>query len=126
MVHCFQYISRKAWEYIQDELKANGIQPEQGSQGYGCDIPDDLCYQWAEDYFRDPDAKEDQEQEEKFVPKPYYGKSPAKAAKTSKKKQEKKKAESKPNPAQEKKPANDGQMSLLDLGMAKESRGGVA
>ena len=43
MVHCFQYISRKAWEYIQDELKANGIQPGQGSQGYGCDIPDDLC-----------------------------------------------------------------------------------
>ena len=35
MVHCFQYISRKAWEYIQDELKANGIQPGQGSQGYG-------------------------------------------------------------------------------------------
>ena len=70
MIHCFQYISRKAWDYIQDELKASGIQPGPGSQGYGCDVPDDLCYQWAEDYFRDPDAKEDQEQEEKFVPNP--------------------------------------------------------
>ena len=50
MIHCFQYISRKAWDYIQDELKASGIQPGPGSQGYGCDVPDDLCYQWAEDY----------------------------------------------------------------------------
>ena len=120
MVHCFQYISRKAWEYIQDELKANGIQPGQGSQGYGCDIPDDLCYQWSEDYFRDPDAKEDQEQEEKFVPRPYYGKSSVKSSK--KKKAEKKPAEKKkpePKPAPEKKPAADGQMSLMDFGMAK-------
>ena len=93
MFHCFQYISRKAWEYIQDELKANGIQPGQGSQGYGCDIPDDLCYQWSEDYFRDPDAKEDQEQEEKFVPRPYYGKSSVKSSK--KNKAEKKPAEKK-------------------------------
>ena len=38
--------------YVQDELKANGVQPGPGQQGYGCDIPDDLCYQWAEDYFR--------------------------------------------------------------------------
>ena len=34
MIHCFQYISRKAWDYIQDELKASGIQPGPGSQGY--------------------------------------------------------------------------------------------
>ena len=115
MIHCFQYISRKAWDYIQDELKVSGIQPGQGSQGYGCDIPDDLCYQWAEEYFRDPDAKEDQVQEEKFVPKPYYGKSSGKAAK--KKKTEKKTAEKKSPP--EKKPATDGQISLLDLDMPK-------
>ena len=120
MVHCFQYISRKAWEYIQDELKANGIQPGQGSQGYGCDIPDDLCYQWSEDYFRDADAKEDQEEEEKFVPRPYYGKSSVKSSK--KKKTEKKPAKKKkpePKPAPEKKPSADGQMSLMDFGMAK-------
>ena len=119
MIHCFQYISRKAWDYIQDELKASGIQPGPGSQGYGCDVPDDLCYQWAEDYFRDPDAKEDQEQEEKFVPKPYYGKSSSKATKAAKKKQEKKKTDPKPKPVADKKPAGDGQLSLLDLGMAK-------
>lgn len=44
MIHCFQYISRKAWDYVQDELKANGVQPGPGQQAYGCDIPDDLCY----------------------------------------------------------------------------------
>ena len=25
MIHCFQYISRKSWDYVQDELKANGV-----------------------------------------------------------------------------------------------------
>ena len=120
MIHCFQYISRKAWDYVQDELKASGIQPGQGGQGYGCDIPDDLCYQWAEDYFRDSDAKEDQEQEEKFVPKPYIGKTTGNTGK--KKKAEKKPAEKKkpePKPAPEKKPSTDGQMSLLDFSVAK-------
>mgnify|MGYP000428171732 CR=1 FL=1 len=32
---------------------------------------------------------------------------------------EKKKAEAKPKPVQKEKPANDGQLSLLDLGMTK-------
>ena len=74
MIRCFQYINRKAWDYVQDELKASGTRPGPGQQTYGCDVPDDMCYQWAEDYFRDPDAKEDHEDEEKFVPKPYAGK----------------------------------------------------
>ena len=69
MIRCFQYINRKAWDYVQDELKASGTRPGPGQQTYGCDVPDDMCYQWAEDYFRDPDAKEDHEDEEKFVPK---------------------------------------------------------
>lgn len=110
MLHCFQYINRKAWDYIQDELKANGIQLDRNNPGYGCDVPDDLCYQWAEDYFRDPDAKEDQEKEEEFVPKPYLGKT---APSGKAKKAEKKKAE--PKPAPKKKADTDGQISLLDL-----------
>ena len=120
MIHCFQYINRKAWDYIQDELKASGIQPGPGSQGYGCDVPDGLCYQWAEDYFRDPDAKEDHEEEEKFGPRPYFGKSSSKSSK--KKKSEKKPAEKKkpePKPTPEKKDSAGGQMSLLDFGMEK-------
>ena len=118
MIRCFQYINRKAWDYVQDELKASGTRPGPGQQAYGCDVPDDLCYQWAEDYFRDPDAKEDHEDEEKFVPKPYAGKSSAKSK--PKKAAEKKKTEPKSAPKQEeKKPSQDGQMSLLDFGMAK-------
>lgn len=27
MVNCFKYITRKAWEYVQDEMKADGITP---------------------------------------------------------------------------------------------------
>lgn len=112
MIHCFQYINRKAWDYIQDELKANGIQLDRNNPAYASDVPDDLCYQWAEDYFRDPNAKEDQEKEEEFVPKPYIGKT---GAKGKSKKQEKKKAEPKAKAAPEKKPSTEGQMSLLDL-----------
>lgn len=92
MIRCFQYINRKAFEYVQDEMKANGITPGPGMQTYGADIPDDVCYQWAEDYFRDPTVKEDEEQEEQFVRKPY----PGKTTSQPKKKTEKKKAEKKP------------------------------
>lgn len=67
MIRCFQYINRKAWDYVQDELKASGTRPGPGQQAYGCDVPDDLCYQWAEDYFRDPDAKEDHEDADYMV-----------------------------------------------------------
>lgn len=115
MVRCFQYISRKAWEYVQDELKANGIKPERGMQPYGCDLPDDLCYHWAEEYFRTPDVKEDQEEEEKFVPKPYYGGTSSKS-KAKKKGEKKKTASVKPEIKKtEKKPAsNDGQLSFIE------------
>lgn len=86
MVHCFQYINEKAWEYIQDELKASGIQPGPGAQGYGSDVPDDLCYGWAVEYFNDPDAEVDKEKEEKFVPQPYYGKTSKSRSKNKSKK----------------------------------------
>ncbi len=107
MIHCIWYINRKAKEYLEQEMKDNGFKPENGI--YGGDVPDELCYQWAVDYFNDPDAKEDQVEEEKFVPKPYYGK-PGKAKKSEPKKQDKKKAIKKPAPA-----ADDGQMSLLGV-----------
>ena len=73
MINCFRYINRKAKEFVEQEMKDNDIKPENGI--YGSDVPDDLCYQWAEDYFYDPDAPEDKpEKEEKFEPRPYRGK----------------------------------------------------
>ena len=68
MINCFQYINRKAREYAEQEMKDLGIER---AGTYGCDVPDGLCLQWAEDYFNDPDAKEDRQGDEKFVPKPY-------------------------------------------------------
>lgn len=106
MIHCFQYINRKAYGYIQDELKANGIKLGTGANGYGSDIPDDLCYQWAEEYFRDPTAKEDQIDEEKFVPRPY--KSSVKTKRTEKKKPE-------PVKTEKPKPVEDAQISFDSL-----------
>ena len=68
MVNCFQYINRMAQEYAEQEMEDNGIER---TGVYGLDVPDGLCYQWAEDYFNDPDVKEDHKDDEKFVPQPY-------------------------------------------------------
>ena len=116
MIHCFFYINRKAREFVEQEMKDNDIKPENGV--YGSDVPDDLCYQWAEEYFRDPDAKEDQEKEEKFVPRAYNGKSSVmskntKAAgkKTAGKEKNGKKEEKKP----QEKGADGGQFEQMTL-----------
>ena len=63
----------------KQEMKDNDEKPVNGI--YGCDVPDDLCYQWAKEYFWDMDAEEDKENEEKFVPKPYTGKAAPKSKK---------------------------------------------
>lgn len=110
MINCFHYINRKAKEFIEQEMEDNDTKPENGV--YGSDVPDDLCYQWAEDYFRDPDAKEDEVKEEKFVPKPYAGKSGSKGkAKKSADKKEKPKQQEKK--AVKSNPVADGQLSLF-------------
>ena len=94
MINCFKYINRQAKEYVKQEMEDNGIKQE--NDGYGCDVPDGIVYQWAEEYFNDPDAKEDKEKEEKFVSKPYVGtapKSKSVASKTKKPEKAKKKEE---------------------------------
>lgn len=90
MVNCFHYINRKAREYLEQEMKDNDEKPMGG--GFGGDVPDELCYQWAREYFRDADAKEDAELEEKFISKTYTGKAP----KAGKKEKPKKAAPSLP------------------------------
>lgn len=105
MANCFRYIRRKARAYAEQEMKDNDEKPVNGI--YDTDVPDGLCYQWAEDYFGDLDAEEDQDKDEKFVPKPYTGPKPRKSpAKKSEKKT--KPTEKKANP-----PADSGQISLL-------------
>lgn len=118
MVNCFRYINRRAFEFAQQEMEDNDVKPS--AEGYGTDVPDGLCYQWAEDYFKDMNAKEDRGQEEKFVPKPYYG-----GRSSTTKKAEKKKAE-KPGAKAEEKPADtpteaaplDEQISFDSLGVS--------
>ena len=68
MVNCFQHINRMAKKFIEDAIKAETPDPKSGI--YGDDVPDHLVYMWAENYFRNPNAEEDKN-EEKFVPKPY-------------------------------------------------------
>lgn len=109
MIHCFQYINRQAQAYAEQEMKDNGIQR---TGVYGLDVPDGLCFQWAEDYFRDENAEEDHKDDEKFVPKPYV---PASASR----KTPKGKAEKKPAPAAKPKAAKsaDAGMEQLTLGV---------
>ena len=47
MINCFLYINRRAREYAEQEMKDNGIQR---TGVYGLDVPDGLCFQWAEDF----------------------------------------------------------------------------
>lgn len=114
MVRCFQYINRKAYEYVQDEMKAAGIQPGRDNPCYSSDIPDDLCYHWAEEYFRTMDVKEDKEDEEEFVPRPYTGKTTAstKGKKSGTKKSSVKKPTEKK--AEKKESAENGQISFME------------
>ncbi len=116
MIRCFRYINRKAKEFVRQEMEDNDEKAT--DDGYGCDVPDDLCYQWAVEYFMDMEASEDKTEEDKeFVPKPYTGK----AAPKSKKKTEKKKPAPKketPKPAED----MDNQMNIFDLGGAADEQ----
>ena len=115
MINCFKYINRKALEYLKQEMKDNG-EKTTGVSAIGGDVPDELCYQWAEEYFRDLNAPEDKTDADKeYTPKSY---SPS-AAK-SKTKEPKKKAE----PPKKEKPVpkppviepeeDEGQQSLFE------------
>lgn len=104
MVNCFKYIRRQARAYAEQEMKDNDEKPVNGI--YDTDVPDGLCYKWAEDYFNDLDAEEDKDKDDQFVPKPYMGPKPRKAPA--------KKSEKKPKPEKKAElPADGGQMSLL-------------
>ena len=117
MINCVKYINNKAREYIKQEMEDNDMKPENGI--YGGDVPDDVVYQWAMDYFNDPNAKEDEVKEERFVPKPYISSTSSKAKKKEKDKEKEKKAEEKKAAAKKaaeekaKQNADDGQLSLL-------------
>ena len=107
MIRCFRYISRQAQKYAEQEMKDNGIER---TGVYCLDVPDGLCFQWAEDYFRDENAEEDHKDDEKFVPKPYVSTN-RKAAKS--------KTDKKPSPAAKpkaEKPKDPG-MEQLTLGV---------
>ena len=108
MIHCFRYITRKAKEYLEEEMKlAKEIDPDSvdtASGGYGDDVPDDLCYQWAEEYFFDMKAPEDGKKEE-FKEKPYYS---SVSRTTAKKPKEKRKAAPEPP-----KRVDEAQLTLL-------------
>lgn len=112
MIRCFRYITRKAKAFAEQEMKDNDEKPIAGA--YGCDVPDDMCYLWAEEYFMNMDAEEDKdkEKEEKFVPKPYTGKTAPK----SKKKTEKKKPVPKNEPPKEQKSEDNNQLNLFEVG----------
>ena len=118
MAHCLQYINRKAREYLLAEMEDNGMEPQPNGI-YGGDVPEDTCYDWAEEYYWDADAEEDEVKEEPFVPKPYPG-TPVKSKRQPKK--EKPKTEPKTTkPAQviqmpqPEKTSDEEQVSMFDM-----------
>lgn len=108
MINCFKYINKKAEEYVKSELELMG---QKAIGTIGEDVPDDLCYKWAEDYFNDSDAEVDKEKDDVFVPKTVSG---GTASSRSKKKEPAKKKEpEKPAPK-----ADTDQLQLDMLGSA--------
>lgn len=103
MVHCYWYINRQAKEFMEREIKDADPNPASGM--YGGDVPDDMVYQWAVDYFDSDDVQEDKQGEEKFIPKPYVGKSSAKKPKG--------KTGTKPRQEPTRAPDVEGQISFL-------------
>jgi cbb3-type cytochrome oxidase subunit 3 len=108
LINCFKYINKKAEEYIRKELELLG---QKAAGTIGEDVPDDLCYQWAEDYFRDLDADVDKNKDDEFVPKPSYsGNSGTEAKKKETTKQKEAKAPEPPSPEQK---ADDAQLCFF-------------
>ena len=118
MAHCLQFINRKAREYLLAEMKDNGMEPQPNGI-YGGDVPEDTCYDCAEEYFRDANAKEDEVMKETFVPKAYMS-----AAAKNKRQPKKEKPAAKPAPVIQMPKAEpapkEEQVSMFDLmgGMA--------
>lgn len=105
MINCFKYINRKALEYLKQFQEESGEKPIDNV--IGGDVPDDLCYQWAEEYFMDLNAEEDKTEEDKdFVPKPYH----STTTRSTKKKEPKKK--SAPKKAEPAKTEGNNQMQI--------------
>ena len=112
MRNCFHHINRQARDYLRREMEDNDEKPVDGM--YGGDVPDELCYQWAEAYFRDPDAEEDRPKET------------ARAQPTTKttKTETKPRKKSEPKKTEPKKPAEeplpmDGQITFGELASGK-------
>lgn len=99
MMNCFKYINRKALEYLKQFQEESGEKPIDGI--IGGDVPDDLCYQWAVEYFNDMNAEEDKtKDDEEFVPRAYRSTTPTRTKKKeTKKKETPKKVEPAPKPA---------------------------
>lgn len=85
LTNCFRYINRKAREYLEEYMKLTGEDKDRNGV-IGIDIPDNLCYMWAEEYYSSTDIPEDHEDEEKFTPKTYTSSTKSSAKKTDKKK----------------------------------------
>lgn len=100
MMNCFKYINRKALEYLKQYQEESGEKPI--NNVIGGDVPDDLCYQWAVEYFNDMNAEEDKTEDDKeFEPKPYRSTTPTRTKKKeTKKKEQPKKVAPAPKPAE--------------------------
>ena len=106
ITNCYKYINRKARGYLEEQMKLTGEKPDKNGV-IGIDIPDNLCYQWAEEYYSSTNIDEDHEDEEKFEPKTYRPSYTPKAKKSAPKKKET------PPPKEEPKAEESAQLSIL-------------
>lgn len=106
ITNCFKYINRKARAYLEEQMKLTGEKPDKNGV-IGIDIPDNLCYRWAEEYYSSTDIDEDYAEDEKFVPRSYK---PSYTPKTTKNATSKKKETP---PKEERKTENTAQIPMF-------------
>lgn len=106
IVNCYRYINRKALGYAEEQMKLTGETPDRNGV-FGIDIPDDICYMWAKEYYSSTDIPEDHEDEEKFEPRTYRPSTTKTTKKTTTKKKET------PPPPPESKVEEPAQLSML-------------
>lgn len=67
--NCFRYMGTQAYNLKKEDIQKR---IQSGASYAVFAFPPNLCFQWAVNYFKDLEAAEDKEPEEKFIPHHYY------------------------------------------------------
>lgn len=68
ILRCFKFINQKACDHLIEERKLLEEQGEDTSDMVCGDVPDEICFQWALEYYRTPDLEIDKDKNDEYKP----------------------------------------------------------